>query len=521
MGRYMLGAATAVLLAAAPVAARADSFTACDGYAAPGARDDGMLRMVVPVATVFAEPGGVAACTAALADPRIAALSDRRASLTRARAMHRLVAGDDAAALADLDAADAGTADHGDLLRSRSFGVGSELLRAYLALRRHDAARAIALADRAAQDRRYALGTVLAAARIRMQASGDVDRYIADLRGIAAFYPSVLVQLFAIYGDLRRWDDQIALRPRIASIRPSRIGGFQLNDAAERAARQANEELQLDAQTALALAMTGRDGDAAALLDRVDARLAAIGGPAPAGSDAAARERMVAATRPAATTAVQVRQLIAALPLARTGNIAGVSAAGRAGRLPQGPESLSLVELAVARSRAPDADLVRTLHDLQQRRRRAILERELPPAEVFAAMPEAESARRVPRYGPVRERSGWVVTPATSPDRYLINFGARLGTQAMVQDLVLLRAADLARSTGCHGFVVVTNRSFARSVNVNDIVAHHVEPAGYAAEAEVVLVDPAHPPADGADRVVDADRVYADLAPVYLRVGGR
>ena len=507
MAKHLLKAA-AVVLAMAPVPALADSFTACDGFPAADARSDGLLRMAVAPIAVFApaaDAAGADACTAALTDPRLApGYRVRRASLTQTRAMHRMAAGNDAAVLADLDAADALVSASGDPYARRSLGVGGQLLRAYLALRRHAMVEAIGLADHVDAERPQALATVLMTARIRMQASGDVDRYLADLRRIAVTYPAVLVRLFGLYGDLRRWDDQIALRARIASVHPSRIGGFEVADAAALAGRQANEEIQLDAQTALALAMTGRDAEARALLDRVDARLAAATGSG------------VAATRPAATTARQVRQIVAALPLARAGNVAGVAAEGRAGRLPEGPESLSLVELAVARARTPDASLVRTLADLQQRRRRAILEQAIAPADVFAAMPEVETARRVPPYAPLRERSGYVVQPGGTTGRFLIHFAARYGTRAMVQELVLLRAADLARSAGRHGFVVITNRSFSRTINVNDLVSRHVEQAGYAAEAEVMLVDPTRPAANDAERTVDADRVYAELAPVYL-----
>lgn len=536
MGRYWLGAAV-VLLALAPAQAAADAFTSCDGYAAPDAREDGLIRLAVPLSTVFGQPsspnaaqplaqaasGGIEACTSALADPRLPSnLLARRASLLRARAMHRLVQGDDMAALVDIDAAEAVTAGHEGLLYRRSMIVGTHLLRAYVALRQHQRERAIALAEQVVQERPYVLSTALVAAQIRMQASGDLDRYFADLRRIATFYPAVLNRLFAIYGDLRRWDDQIALRPRIVSINPGRVGGFQPTDAAALPGRRANEEMLLDTATALALAMSGRDAEAAALLDGVEARLAVIDHPMPPASPAeiAGHDRMVASTRPAAEAAVQARQIIAALPLARAGNVAGVAAAGRAGRLPDGAESLSLVELAVARSRAPDADMVRTLRDLQERRRRAILDQRLTPPEVFAAMPEAESIRRIPPYAEVRGRNGYVVRPGDTPGRYLINFGGNTASPGIVQDLVLLRAADLARSTGRHGFVVVTNRSFSRTLNVNDIVVRRIVPAGYAAEAEVVLVDSAHPPGDIADlpsRMVDADRVHADLAPVYLQ----
>lgn len=535
MGRQWLGAAI-VLVASAPVPAAADAFTSCDGYAVPNAREDGLIRLVVPLSTVFGEPSwpgaaqpvaqaasdGVQACTSALADPRLPpTLLARRASLLRARAMHRLVQGDDIAALVDIDAADAVTAGHEGLLYRRSMIVGTHLLRAYVALRQHQRERAIALAEQVVQERPYVLSTALVAIQIRMQASGDLDRYFTDLRRIAPFYPAVLNRLFAIYGDLRRWDDQIALRPRIVSINPGRIGGFQPTDAAALPGRRANDEMLLDTATALALAMSGRDADAAALLDGVDARLAVINHPMPASAaGVAGHDRMVASTRPAAEAAAHARQIIAALPLARAGNVAGVAAAGRAGRLPDGAESLSLVELAVARSRAPDADMVRTLRDLQERRRRAILDERLSPQEVFDAMPEAESVRRVPPYAEVRGRNGYVVRAGDRPGRYLINFGGNTASPAIVQDLVLLRAADLARATGRRGFVVVTNRSFSRTLNVNDIFVQRIVPAGYAAEAEVVLVDAANPPAGIADlpsRMVDADRVYADLAPVYLQ----
>ncbi|NEX92720.1 hypothetical protein [Caulobacter sp. 17J65-9] len=159
----------AVVMAAGAASAKApDSFNLCDGYDAPTTRGDGVsfeAKMGGLFATyanyivrrpVDPKASGVAACTAALADPKMKPeYWMRRASLLRARALHQLAGGDRAAALADLDQAYAQAPDPADLYFRRGMGAGIDLVRALVLRLGGDQAGAEALALKVFNERPY------------------------------------------------------------------------------------------------------------------------------------------------------------------------------------------------------------------------------------------------------------------------------------------------------------------------------------------------------------------------------
>ncbi|NIJ20862.1 hypothetical protein FHS95_002554 [Sphingomonas naasensis] len=166
-------------LAATPASASdKQDFERCDGRVHPGKQNDGMRGEASQPYSFFGRAGAaplgvIAACTRALASPRLLPTQTlRKAHLLRARAAARLETGDAAAAIADLDLAiNAAGGLAADRFYQRSMGVSLDLLRALALAQSGDLAGAVPLANRAGAARPWSLdvqrvtATVLQAAR--------------------------------------------------------------------------------------------------------------------------------------------------------------------------------------------------------------------------------------------------------------------------------------------------------------------------------------------------------------------
>lgn len=203
---------TAALLLAAPALANdKQDFSDCDGRIHPGKQDDGMRgeasvsrfdslglgarlspALLGAVRGLVAENGRVAACTRALASPRLLPTQVlRKAHLLRARGTSHLQRGDLDLALLDLDAAEAALADRAaDPFYQRSMGASLKLL------------RAIALA----QQEKWAEATSLA------MAVRDVRPYSLRLQNVSA---AILGAAPLTAGAASPWGGMLRLDPEI------------------------------------------------------------------------------------------------------------------------------------------------------------------------------------------------------------------------------------------------------------------------------------------------------------------
>lgn len=104
-----------------------------------------------------------------------------------------------------------------------------------------------------------------------------------------------------------------------------------------------------------------------------------------------------------------------------------------------------------------------------------------------------------------------------------VEFLGNFATASSVDEMTLLYAADLANQKGKVGFVIVARRDYKRTMSVTRGFSHtpvSSSPAGFKTELDVRFIDtiPSAGTIDNA-RIVDAARVYAELAPVYIRPG--
>lgn len=171
-------AALALGVAVPANAGVSEDFSECDGLKKPKSSDDGMRGEATFPSYRFggrdAPSQMLAACNRVLESGKLLPEQTlRRAHVMRARAAAKLELGDAAGALADIDAAqEAGKAYAGDFFYDRSMGISLDLLRALALNETGERKAALALAEAAAAKRPYALEVQRAAGMLRA-ANGD------------------------------------------------------------------------------------------------------------------------------------------------------------------------------------------------------------------------------------------------------------------------------------------------------------------------------------------------------------
>ena len=178
MKMYLSATALALTLLAqpAPVLAGASSdFTRCDGLKKPKRKKDGMreganITASTAYGTLPTFASIISACDRALSSDKLRPEQRlRRAHLLRARAAAWLEKGAIEAALSDLDAAEAELAEYrGKFHFDRSMGVSLDLIRAVALSEKGMAEKAISLAQSAAAKRPYAVQVQALAALVHL-----------------------------------------------------------------------------------------------------------------------------------------------------------------------------------------------------------------------------------------------------------------------------------------------------------------------------------------------------------------
>lgn len=153
--------------------------------------------------------------------------------------------------------------------------------------------------------------------------------------------------------------------------------------------------------------------------------------------------------------------------------------------------------------------------------------------QLFNSLPEAEIAGRMPPYREAKRpmlamksspadlnAQGYRVTEPNGQGVMTVRFRGDNSTEAIIEEMALLHAADLARQGGKKGFIVVGDRSTKYSVVTTSYgTPIRSDPNGFDVEFDVLLVDPTALPTpyrDAAWRVWDADQVYEALSPIYV-----
>jgi hypothetical protein len=530
-------------------------FPQCDGYGPPTAAGDGMTKWALTLGILslgggntrrttptFAEPHGIGACGAALSDlGKYPQYWMRKVSLLRARAIHRLEIDDSAGALKDLDAADAAAVDKDDVYYQRSLKLGLDLVRAYALRVAGDASKSEALAMQAWASRPYSAEAAYAAVIVLgPDAPGnDADQI---LRATSQSLPEAADRLFDTAFEHGRFDEAVTLYPGIAPV--PRVGNIPMafRDAVQ--LKQTNRALDENfwatesGRYAYALAALGRPGDARAAIQAEHDRFAAS---TPADPPLAQGASVQAMTEYAVheQANLEIKTLVGPV-VATWARVVEARCAVDEGRIeetwaefavpggPKGPVSWAMVDLANAiAAKSPAHALGASRMELGiEKGRRAPRAAELKA--LFVTLPETETRERVAPYRPDRSwrwaggvaENGFALTEHPDQGSTTISFRGRNAPAATLEDLSLLKAADMARQAGKKGVVVLGRRSINHIITTTMYgQAIASRPDGYEIQLDVMLVDPASPPAaykDAPWRIMDADAAYAALAPIYL-----
>lgn len=517
---------------------------ACDGYSPPAGRQDGVAGVRTLLATAESnrtQPAlgrGVAVCDAALADPRLQpTMTTRRANLLQARAMHKAQSGDTAGALADLAESDAllGT----DSYSRRSIGAATQLIRAWTQLRAGDRETAARTAREAMALRPYEPIFRDTAARIHLSATDDWPRYIADTRDLAVIDPNRLLAVFAIHTMRGEWEDAARIYPQIVLTAPRNRGGYQVQNLLGRTADQLRMRAELHGTYAYSFAARGMAEDAARELAAARAAIdEAVRPPQPIGrrTELTREQRdthnaFVAAGADARAALDRYAALVELRGQATPDQVESGLARLREVRPGVDGTTLDLMRAFARAAPAPalSAQLEPVVAGVERIIQRTMNEtREIGLDDVFEAMPEPEYQASLPAYDGgndgffALDHNGYRLHEGVTPGTQTVRFASTRGSIATAAEMVLLRAAELARRGGHRGLVIVARRGLIRQLIVTGPYGGggSPQPSGQEAEVDIRFVDPANLPPELADtpwRVIDPEQVWQALQPIYVR----
>ena len=531
-----VGVAVLSLCLASP--AMADSFMDCDGFGPPSPRGDGVTA--VAKGSLFGSQGGggdmgltrprlgldgVEACSRALSDPRLLAKHDlQRVNLLKARALHKVLANDNPGALQDLAAAQAAASRPTDPYFVRSLGFDMELIRV-LALRESgDAAGARELAAGLWKTRGWSR-TAVAASDIALGEAGDPKLRLEMAIRAAQLSPRSIDRVFMQAFWEGRWADAIAVYPLlVAPYDPSidfrydgdrvRMGAINDSTAAEFNADRAMRQ-------AYALAALGRGDKGLALIDAAgkrfdEATLPRLGDPA---LDYRSKALFSEVRKDIIQFLPIFRDLVEARRDVSKGRPELAVGLLHRGRVIPGAIGADLLSAARPLLTPEKTGAIRLVDG-------ALKDKELQPGplpardrlDLFDMLPEPETLERAMDPGSAgTPESG----QSRSDGRYFVEIKAPRASAAAVEEMTMLKAAEITRAAGKPAFLVLERSDLRRVYVAGSARASSAgQHGGHETWMFILPVDLADMPAaylTSAWRAIDAQAVIADLGPLYRK----
>ena len=528
-------AALALTAAGAAHAGDTEDFSGCDGLRKPKSSDDGMRGEAVIngyrgndfFGNSSSQPRKtIASCDIALASPKLLpGQTLRRAHLLRARAAARLELGHYAQGLADLDQARALVSDRAaDPFFARSMGASLTLLTALAKAGLGQTDEAARLAGEAAALRPYALQVQLAAWAIGSNtAHGKAAAPGVDSRQLLRLEPRAATQMilsayrdgdFAAVRELapaglatvhEASDDSVKPLPVLARIDDAFLNGLAATLAVAYAdaaagdgagARQKLEEARVQVATATAGSGAGErltkvlsDQIMVPRVALVEARLALEEeGPQ------AALAKIVGAKLPADAASLDLFRAVRA----------------KAADPSKVPDPAALAEQTGQEQPARLGRLAPTLLIAPESQRKVIDYKKSRP-NVLAALVGGALTMGTSLLGGIERTTGFRST-ANADGTTTVEYVGNTSSGPMVQEMTLLRAAELAREAGKAKFAIVSRRDYQRFLTTTQYgVEISRVLAGYKTELTIRLVSDGEP----APAAFDAVGVIDDLGPLY------
>lgn len=536
--------AAALAWAGAAHAGDTEDFSGCDGRMKPKSKEDGM-RGAASI-SAFGRFGGAAgpkatidACNRALANAKLLPTQTlRKAHLLRARAAAFLEQGETASALADLDGADTLFAPlAAEPLQRRSMGASLTLLRAIARAQSGDMAEAARLAEEARALRPYAVQVQLAAAMI-----GHATRPIgkpspSPWRELARLEPAAAGLVLPREGEIGNFAGVVAMAKATPIVWPTTTVGPLIFLAQGSAGGDFLGALDASMNLAYAQAATGDLASARETVALVRTRMAALNTPAkpaaatPGAASAKADAPDLVALFSEGLVEPRLRLAEARIALAE-GRTADAEAMTIGGKIPVNAAALDLLE-ALARSKpgastatVKSSEAIVAEIDKQRGRSlgklastlliapespRTLIDYKQSRPNILAALVGGALSMGTSLLGGIQRTEGF--RSATNPDGTVkVEYIGGTPSAPMVQEMTLLRAAELAKAAGKPRFAIVDRKDYARFLTMSRYgVEESRTPSGYKTELTVRFVDA------GADEAASFDTVALidALGPLY------
>jgi hypothetical protein len=522
------------MLATAAHASDKRDFEGCDGRIHPGKQDDGM-RGEAGQSGYSLFPGAkrgtdIAACTRALASPRLLPTQNlRKAHLLRARAAAYLQEGETANAIADLDMADAAMAGLADnVFYRRSMGVSLSLLRAVALAQSGKMEDAVPLARAAMDVRPHSLQILNGAARIlqasRVAGDGSTSPW---LRAIF-LEPAMVATAISDEAELGNFAAVVSLSEGVELEWPAKpLMSFGIGS--DENSSNLLSALIVSLDSAYARAATGNVQGAQATLVTMKEKMA----PAlamPTDKDGKAYSTPI---RDLMNQFVEVRQKQVDARIAITEGRTNEALAMLVGA--QLPRNAATVELLTAlgkalpeKDRAASPDVTPFITDMAAQRKKqldAVISTVLVAPETPRSVVDYDKARPnilgaliggaltmgTSLLGGIQRTDGFRST-ANADGTIKVEFIGNTPSAALVQEMTLLRAAELAKAAGKTYFVIVDRKDYSRFMQTTRSgVPISSVPTGFKTELIVRFVDEA----GDATRALNAVSVIDALGPLY------
>lgn len=538
MRNWVSAAALAVgLSAAVPAwAGEKQDFEACDGRIHPARQDDGMRGEPDKpsyLRSTFSTPANtIAACNRALASSRLLPTQTvRRAHLLRARAAAHLQTGDTAQALADLAQAQAAAPDRAnDRFYRRSMGVSLDLLGAIAHAKAGDTARARALAQAAMAQRPYSSQVQQLGAQIVQAVADGGNSPTADWAMAMRLDPSAAVSVLMREADVGNFPAVLALRPGIALNWPSKAPAGLALLGLDDGSRDLMSALVVSMNTAYAYAATGAPDKAKAELAEIRSRMQAL---RPAETDKPKAKTSVPDLTAILEGAVETKakQVEARIAVAE-GRHGDAIAALVGASLPKDAATTDLIKSLKAAAPADKAALVPDAagftFDAAKKQRdnlsrlasqaliapetpRAVVDYEKSRPNILGALVGGAVTMGFGLLGGIDRLDGFRST-ANADGTTKVEFVGNTPSALLVQEMTLLRAAELARAAGKPGFLIVERKDYSRVMRTMQYgVEISSRPTGFKTEMTIRFLDRA----DQSPRAIDALAVIDSLGPLY------
>lgn len=504
----LLGALLAVAASGDARAAEPGDFSACDGALPPkpkknlkpGETQDAwrgfggaLPRRAVLVRNLGV--AGLAACERSLADPvLVPEFWARRASLTRARALHEMSEKNDKGAIETLDEVDKLFAANGKGAEIASAKLANDALRAVALYRMKKGAEAEKLLVSINERRPYAPSIRRLTTSIRMLFDTDRSKRLARLREQATLNPGTLRLMLMLSLQNRDFDNALLYADQISFDLPKGRGGWTMRGEAERTYEQIGDRASLHGARAYALLALGRMEESARALKAARDEVAeAVEPPAPPPNGRKLSKRVEEDHRKRVAAGDQATAILddwsRAIAMRMRASRMTAKAMGQDPERPRGeamavlPDLLFQIRGASIEETEQTDKVLEALAVLNDAALTKALSLSFTNLTMMLPVPEYDGATpKMRSEGNNFWRTnleGYRVMDADDPDLGNVRMASLSASPAMVEEAALLVAANHVASLGKDAFVIESAQMIQRSTTTSGWLGSYTGDSGY------------------------------------------